>query len=97
MSHTALMRRIILPQAARTALPPTTNYFLFMLKDSSVVSFIGVYELFGRAVALGVADFKIAETMILAAAIYFLLTMVFTQVQRRFEAGLAKTYSRSEP
>jgi len=55
------MRRIILPQAMPLIIPPTGNQFIAMLKDSSLVSVIGVWELMFLARTLGNKDFKHME------------------------------------
>src|SRR5690625_3372258 len=49
MSYPLTMRRIVLPQALRRAIPPLGNQFIIALKDSSLVAFIGFQDLFNRA------------------------------------------------
>lgn len=79
------MRRIILPQAMPLIIPPTGNQFIAMLKDSSLVSVIGVWELMFLARTLGNKDFKHMEMLITAALIYWGLTMVLEVIQSRIE------------
>ncbi len=79
------MRRIILPQAMPLIIPPTGNQFIAMLKDSSLVSVIGVWELMFLARTLGNKDFKHMEMLITAAMIYWCLTMVLEVIQSRIE------------
>lgn len=79
------MRRIILPQAMPLIIPPTGNQFIAMLKDSSLVSVIGVWELMFLARTLGNKDFKHMEMLITAALIYWCLTMVLEVIQSRIE------------
>ncbi len=79
------MRRIILPQAIPLIIPPTGNQFIAMLKDSSLVSVIGVWELMFLARTLGQRDFRHMEMLITAAMIYWALTMVLEVVQSRIE------------
>lgn len=71
MSRTLTMRRIILPQAFRRALPPLGNQFIIGLKDSSLAAFIGMYELFNVATTKGANDFD-NMTYLLIVAIYYL-------------------------
>jgi len=79
------MRRIVLPQAMPLIIPPTGNQFIAMLKDSSLVSVIGVWELMFLARTLGNKDFKHMEMLITAALIYWCLTMVLEVIQSRIE------------
>ena len=79
------MRRIILPQAIPLIIPPTGNQFIAMLKDSSLVSVIGVWELMFLARTLGQKDFRHMEMLITAAMIYWALTMILEVIQSRIE------------
>ncbi len=79
------MRRIILPQAMPLIIPPTGNQFIAMLKDSSLVSVIGVWELMFLARTMGNKDFRHMEMLITAALIYWCLTMVLEFIQSRIE------------
>ena len=82
------MRRVVLPQAARVIVPPLGNEFNNMMKTSSLVYIIGVYEMFSDAeqvysTALAVAPF------IAVAFWYFLLTSIWSFVQALIERKLA--------
>ncbi|MEE9447752.1 MAG: amino acid ABC transporter permease [Arenicellales bacterium] len=79
------MRRIILPQSMPLIIPPTGNQFIAMLKDSSLVSVIGVWELMFLARTLGTKDFRHMEMLITAALIYWTLTVCLEFVQSRIE------------
>ena len=79
------MRFIILPQAMRVIIPPTGNQFIAMLKDSSLVSVLGVWELMFLARTQGQTEFKHLEMLITAALIYWALTMVLEVIQSRIE------------
>jgi polar amino acid transport system permease protein len=79
------MRRIILPQAMPLIIPPTGNQFIAMLKDSSLVSVIGVWELMFLARTLGNKDFRHMEMLITAALIYWCLSMCLEFIQSRIE------------
>ncbi|HEX2050864.1 MAG TPA: amino acid ABC transporter permease [Actinomycetota bacterium] len=97
MTTTQTMRRIVLPQAVRVIIPPTGNEFIAMLKDSALVGILGTPELFFRATKVGRQDFRIMETLVVAAAIYWLLTSVFSFFQSRLERRLATAYVREQP
>ncbi|MFE2008841.1 amino acid ABC transporter permease [Pseudomonas sp. CK-NBRI-02] len=79
------MSRVILPQSMRLIIPPTGNQFISMLKDSSLVSVIGVWELMFLARTQGRAEFRHLEMLITAAVLYWLLSIVLETVQARLE------------
>ena len=79
------MRMIILPQAVPLIIPPTGNQFIAMLKDSSLVSVIGVWELMFLSKKLGAKTFQHLEMLITVAIIYWLMTIVLETIQARIE------------
>jgi len=80
-----IMRLVILPQALRIIIPPTGNHFIAMLKDSSLVSVVGVWELTYLSSTLGNRDFRNMEMLITAAAIYWIMSMALELIQSRIE------------
>lgn len=85
------MRRVILPQALRFAIPPMGNDFIAMTKDSALVSATGfVHELMWRATKVGRAQFNNLEALIMAAMFYWVLTLILTYFQGKLEARLSK-------
>lgn len=91
MTQGQTMRRIILPQALRFAIPPMGNDFISMTKDSALVSATGfVHELMWRATKVGRASFNSLEALIMAAMFYWVLTLILTYFQGKLEARLAK-------
>lgn len=91
MTPTQTMRRVILPQALRFAIPPMGNDFISMTKDSALVSATGfVHELMWRAVKVGRAQFNNLEALIMAAIFYWAMTLILTYFQGKLEARLAK-------
>ncbi len=80
-----IFTRIIFPQAMRLIVPPTGNQFIAMLKDSSLVSVMGVWELMFLARTLGRSEFRHFEMLLTAAVLYWLLSMVFELAQARLE------------
>jgi polar amino acid transport system permease protein len=85
------MRKVILPQAARVVVPPLGNEFITMLKQTSLLSVIGVTELFRTSSDINSADFKTFEIFFVAAIWYLFLTSVWSLVQNRLEAHLARS------
>ncbi len=91
MTPTQTMRRVVLPQALRFAIPPVGNEFIAMTKDSALVSATGfVHELMWRATKVGRAQFHNLEALIMAAIFYWIMTLLLTYIQSRIEARLAK-------
>ena len=88
------MRKIILPQSIPLIIPPTGNQFIAMLKDSSLVSVIGVWELMFLARTLGNKTFNHMEMLITAAMLYWMMTMVLEIIQSRIERKYQKRQSR---
>ncbi|WP_066634801.1 amino acid ABC transporter permease [Desulfolucanica intricata] len=91
MSYTQAMRRIILPQAYRRLLPPMSNEFITLMKDTALVSSIAMVELMRSANHLSSTYFKPMEAYMTAALLYLLLTTVFTVVFDKMERRLAVT------
>jgi len=90
MSRSQTLRRIVLPQAFRIVIPPIGNEFIAMMKDSSLVSVMAVWELTYRAQKIGRQYFRNMETFIIAAAFYWILTVVFQALQGRLEEHMAR-------
>ena len=88
-------RRIIWPQAIRFALAPTGNHFVMMLKDTALVGFLGVPILFQRAQRIGSQNLRLFETILIAALIYWILTVVFRRLLGISERRMAIAYERS--
>jgi polar amino acid transport system permease protein len=90
MSRVQTLRRIVLPQAFRIVIPPIGNEFIAMMKDSSLVSVMSVWELTFRANKLGRQYFRGLETFIIAAAFYWVLTVIFQFLQGNLETYMAR-------
>jgi polar amino acid transport system permease protein len=88
MRHGLAMRRIVLPQAARVIVPPLGNEFNNMMKTTSLVYTIGVYELFADA-EQGYAQTFHPEYFVAVAFWYLVLTTVWTFLQAAIERRLA--------
>ncbi|AXC50216.1 amino acid ABC transporter permease [Paracoccus suum] len=94
MRPAAVMTRIILPQSMRVIIPPTGNQFISMLKDSSLVSVVGVWELMYLARTQGQTEFRHVEMMITASLIYWMLSIVLELVQKMIEKHYNKSVTR---
>ncbi len=80
-----ILRKIILPQSIPLIIPPTGNQFIAMLKDSSLVSVLGIWEIMFLAKKLGAKDFNHLEMLLTAAMIYWILTIILEMIQARIE------------
>ena len=90
MSDPLIRRRIVLPQATRIVIPAIGNEFIAMLKDSALVSIIAVPELLWRADRIGRTQLQPLAGLLIAALVYWILTMIFSYFQGRLERRLAQ-------
>jgi polar amino acid transport system permease protein len=90
MRESLILRRIVLPQAIRIVIPAIGNEFIAMIKDSALVSTISVTELLWRARRVGTREFQTLQAMLLAALVYWVLTIVFSYFQERLERRMAR-------
>lgn len=88
MSRVQSLRHIILPQAIRVVIPPVTNDFIALLKDSSLVSVITMVELTSIYGQLASTYFDYLGIGLLTAGVYFLIGLPFVRLSRRFERNL---------
>jgi polar amino acid transport system permease protein len=90
MPERLVMRRIVLPQAVRIVIPAIGNEFIAMIKDSALVSLIAVRELLWRARRVGTQNFRTLEAFLIAALVYWVLTIIFSIFQERLERRMAR-------
>ena len=90
MTHGQMMQRIILPQALRIVIPPIGNDFVVMTKDSSLVYFMGVWEILFRANKVGRQNFRNFETLVMAAIFYWIMTIILQYLQSKLETRLSR-------
>lgn len=91
MTHWQALWLIVLPQAFRRAIPPLGNQFIIGLKDSSLVAYLGVNELFSEALSAQSANFMPFETYLVAGVYYLVLVLIFSALvhymEKRLSAG----------
>jgi polar amino acid transport system substrate-binding protein len=85
MSRLQALRYVIVPQAMRLVLPPVTNDFIALLKDSSLVSVITMVELTKAYSQLASIHYDYLGIGLLAAAMYFLIGLPFVRLARMAE------------
>ena len=95
MSWGQSLRHIILPQAIRVVIPPVTNDFIALLKDSSLVSVISMVELTTTYGQLASTYFDYLGIGLLTAAVYFLIGLPFVRLSRYFELQMNTTVMKS--
>ena len=83
------IRKIVLPQALRLVIPPVTNDFIALLKDSSLVSVITMVELTKMYGQLAATNYDYIGIGLLTAAIYFVLGLPIARLSQLLEARLA--------
>lgn len=88
LNESQTMRYIILPQAVKNILPALVNEFVTLIKESSIVSFIGLHDLMYYANAARTATYKAFEPLLYAAFIYFVLTFTLSKVMAAVERRL---------
>nr|WP_246313909.1 amino acid ABC transporter permease [Janibacter alkaliphilus] len=90
MSRTTALRRIILPQAARTAVPPLSNTLISLVKDTSLTSIILVVEIVQTAKFAAAPSFQYLAMFTLAAVYYWIICLVLSFLQDRAETRLGR-------
>ena len=91
MSGYQKMRYIILPQAIKVTLPAMGNEFIAIIKESSVLYAVGVYELTYQANKLASVNYRYLETLIVAALIYFTLTYTMSKLLGLLERRMRRS------
>lgn len=89
MSYLQIMRRIVLPQAFRTAFPPLSNSLIAMVKDTSLASNITVIEMFMATQRIAARTYEMLPLYCEVGLIYLLFSTVLTWLQRIGEKRLA--------
>ncbi|RTR02410.1 amino acid ABC transporter permease [Halomonas nitroreducens] len=94
MTNGQLMRRIVLPQATRVAVPTLMNYFIDMIKATSLAFTLGVTELMGATQKEAAGSFLYFEAFITVAVFYWVIVELLAWCQRRLETRLNEAYRR---
>lgn len=94
MTRSQMMRRIILPQAARIAAPTLVNYFIDMIKSTSLAFTLGVTEMMGAAQKEAAGSFLYFEAFLVVAILYWIIVETLSFGQRLLEERLNRAFSR---
>lgn len=94
MTHTQSLVRIILPQAARVSVPPLSNSFISLVKDTSLAATITFAEMFQIAQRITAATYEPLVIYCEVAFIYLLFCSILSIIQQRIEKKLEKYVAR---
>jgi len=90
LSYFQTMKLIILPQALKNSLPALGNEFISLVKESSIVYFVGVADIMFTANTVKNATYQTFGPYLVAAAIYFIITSILSLLVKRLEKKLTK-------
>lgn len=91
-SKSYTLYRIIFPQALKNILPAIGNEFVSLIKESSIISLIGIVDITKVSDQIKASDYTVFEALIMAALIYYIITTVLTFLIRLLEKHLTKRY-----
>jgi len=94
LSHAQTMRSVILPQALRLMVPAMMAQLTTVIKDTSLVGTIGVFELLRQGQTIYTQFFNPVEVLLIVATIYFIICFALSRASRRFELGYTPRAAR---
>ncbi|MED4990277.1 MULTISPECIES: amino acid ABC transporter permease [Parageobacillus] len=94
MTSGQALRRVIFPQAARVSIPPLSNTFISLVKDTSLASLILVSEMFRKAQEIASTNYEFLLLYTEAAIIYWIICFLLSIVQNRIEERLNRYIAR---
>ncbi|MCK7510449.1 MAG: amino acid ABC transporter permease [Desulfobacterales bacterium] len=89
LTYNQSMLNVIIPQGLRNAIPPYTNEFIILIKDSSLVSAIGLFELTYTSQTIIARTGQAFVLLIFIAAVYFIMTFTTSTIMKRIEKKYA--------
>lgn len=90
MSYVQTMRFVVLPQAFKRIIPPMVSEFITLIKDSSLISCIGVSELLLRTQVMGSSYSNYLVPLIIAGCMYLVMTLTVSYFARKLERKMAE-------
>ena len=94
LTQNATMRHIILPQAIKNILPPLFNELIVLIKETAVVSLIAIRDLTMAATLIRSRTFNAYVPLLFIAAVYLVIVLGLTKVQKRIEERMRQNDSR---
>jgi glutamate transport system permease protein len=95
LSYAQSMRHVIMPQALRLMVPATMGQLTTVIKDTSLVGTIGVFDLLRQGRTIYTQFFNPVEVLLIVAVIYFVICFVLSQLSRRLEVGRVPKEARA--
>ncbi|PVZ70328.1 amino acid ABC transporter permease [Pelagibaculum spongiae] len=92
MDRLTAMKRIVLPQASRIAIPGLMNSFIDLLKSTSLAFTLGVAEIMARTQLEAASSFRFLESYLVLALVYWVLVVMMTWLQKYAEKRLGAAY-----
>ena len=89
LSHSRTMQKIILPQAVKIMIPSFVNQFVITLKDTTIISVIGVAELLQTGRIIVARTSQSTYTYLIIALIYLIVITTLTRIARKLEKKVA--------
>lgn len=94
MSHGQAMVNVILPQAIRNILPALCNEFVTIIKETSVLSMVGIAEVMFQATTVATSSYIFVEPYIIAALMYFSIVFPLSKLVAAFERRMSRSVTR---
>ncbi|PLR67490.1 MULTISPECIES: amino acid ABC transporter permease [Bacillaceae] len=94
MSYSQTLKRIILPQATRVSIPPLSNTFISLVKDTSLASLILVTEMFRKAQEIASTNYEFLLLYSQAGLLYWIICFILSVIQQRIEGKLDRYVAR---
>lgn len=94
MGYAQTLKRIVLPQAARVSIPPLSNSFISLVKDTSLASLILVTEMFRRAQEIAASNYEFLLLYVEVGVIYWAICFILSIFQGRIEHRLDRYVTR---
>ncbi len=92
MTYFQGMTKIVLPQAARIAIPSLGNTFISLMKETSLAFVLGVSEMLAAAKMGSAASYRFFENYLAVGIIYWIITILFTYIIDKLERNMSKAY-----
>lgn len=94
LSSFATYRYIVLPQAIKNILPPLLNEFIALLKETSIVTTIGMFDLFKAYQSITSVTFEFFIPLMTIALIYFIIVLIMNFIVKKVERRMARSDNR---
>ncbi|MFA6739727.1 MAG: ABC transporter permease subunit, partial [Bacilli bacterium] len=88
LSRSKAMRKVIIPQAFKNVLPALGNEFVTVVKESSIVSIVGIVDVMKITNVVSSQEFTMFEALIFAGLLYFIVTYSISKLIQRMERRL---------